>query len=89
MLYKYAGDSFDNCIDCLMSGLSLESILRMVSIHTSSYKTMKVAIDQEDMWADMLALYKTSDQNMITKCIRVTLDDSPVIDTCGVRKQVS
>ena len=88
VLYKYAGDSFDNCIDCLTSGLSLESILRMVNVHTSSYKTVKVAIDQEDMWADMLALYKTSDQNMIAKRIRVMLDDSPVVDTCGVRKQV-
>ena len=88
VLCKYAGDSFDNCIDCLMGGLSLESILRMVNVHTSSYKTVKVDIDQEDMWADMLALYKTSDQNMIGKRIRVILDDSPVIDTCGVRKQV-
>ena len=88
VLYKYAGDSFDNCIDCLMSGLSEESILIMVNAHTSLYKTVKVPVDQEDMWADMLALYKTSDQDMITKRIRVMLDDLSVIDTCGVRKQV-
>lgn len=89
VLYKYSGDSFDSCIECLMSSPSQESILRMVNAHYLPYQTVKVAIDQVDMWADMLALYKSSD-NLVGRrtCIRVMLDNSPAIDTCGVRRRM-
>lgn len=87
ILYRYSGDNFDNAIECLMNGPSLDSIVRMVNTHSMSDPVVKVAIDSDDVWADMLAVYKQSD-NLIGKRIRVTLDNSPVIDTCGVRKHI-
>ena len=88
VLFRYSGDCFDDCIDCLMSGPTLEAILRMVNTHSLSYPVVKVPIDSNDMWADMLALYKNCADDFLGKRIRVTLNNSPVIDTCGVRKHV-
>lgn len=87
-LFRYSGGNFDSsAIECLMSGLSLDSILKMINTRSMANPLVKVAVDCDDVWADMLALYKQSD-NLIGKRIRVTLDNSPVIDTCGVRKHV-
>ena len=70
-----------------MNGPSLDSIVKMINTRTMANPVVKVSMDSDDVWADMLAMYKQSD-NLIGKPIRVTLDDSPVIDTCGVRKHV-
>ena len=86
-LYRYSGDNFDNAIECLMNGPSLDSILRMINTRSMDDPVVKVAVDSDDVWADMLAVYKQSD-GLIGKRIRVTLDNSPVIDTCGVRKHI-
>ena len=86
-LYRYSGDDFDNAIECLMNGPSLECIVRMINFRTMSYPVVKVAVDSDNVWADMLALYKQS-HDLIVKRIWVTLDNSPVIDICGVRKHV-
>ena len=85
VLYWYSGDNFDNT-ECLMNG-PLDSIVRMINTHSMTDPVVKVAIDSDDVWANILAIYKQSD-NMIGKRIRVTLDNSPVIDTSGVRKHV-
>ena len=53
-----------------------------------SHPVVKVPIDSDDIWADMLALYKNCADDFLGKRIRVTLNESPVIDTCGVRKHV-
>ena len=68
-----------------MSGPSLDSILSMINTHSMANPLVKVAVDSDDVCADMLVLYKQYD-NLIGKHIRVTLDNSPVIDTYGVRK---
>lgn len=81
VLFRYSEDCFDDCIDCLMSGATLEAILRMVNTHSLSCPMVKVP-------ADMLALCKNCADDFLRKRIRVTLNNSPVIDTCGVRKHV-
>ena len=86
-LYRHSGDNFDDAIECLMSGPSAESILKMINARSMSDPVVKVAVDCDDVWADMLAIYKQP-RNLIGKRIRVILDNSPVIDTCGVRKHV-
>ena len=86
-LYRHSGDNFDEAIECLMNGPSAESILKMVNARSMSDPVVKVAVDSDDVWADVLAVYKQP-RNLIGKRIRVILDNSPVIDTCGVRKHV-
>ena len=42
-----------------------------------------MAVDSEDMWADMLAIYMC-----FTLGERISLDNGPALDTGGVRRQV-
>ena len=56
VLYWYSGDNFDNTIECLMNG-PLDSIVRMINTHSMTDPVVKVAIDSDDVWADILAIY--------------------------------
>ena len=66
-----------------MNGPSLDSVVKMINTRTMANPVVKVAVDSDYVWADMLAMYKQFD-NLTGKYIQVTLDDSPVIDTRGV-----
>ena len=70
-----------------MKDPSMDDILKVVNKHTRSCRLVKVPIDSDDMWPDMLAFYKGPDKLAGTR-LRVVLNDSPVVDTGGVRKQV-
>lgn len=65
----------------------MDDILEVVNKHTQSCRVVKLAVDSDDMWGDVLAFYKGCVKLSGTR-IRVVMDDSPVIDTGGVRKQV-
>ena len=55
-LYQLSGENFDDCVDCLLNGPS--DLLKAVNKRYQLFPTTKVAIDSEDMWVDMLAVYK-------------------------------
>ena len=44
-----------------MNGPSLYSIVRMINTHSMSDPVVKVANDSDDVWANMLAVYKQPD----------------------------
>ena len=62
-----------------MSGSSAESILKMINARSMSDPVVKVAmaVDCDDVRTDMLAIQKQP-RNLIGKCIRVILDNSPI-----------
>ena len=57
-LYQLSGEKFDDCVDCLLNGPSAYLLLKAVNKRYELYPTTKVPIDSDDMWADMLAVYK-------------------------------
>ena len=67
---------------CLSAGPTLASILVAVSEHYIFTPKLKVAIESEDLWNDVVALYKKG----VEVCI--TLDNQPAIDIGGVIRQV-
>ena len=48
---------------------------------------LKISVDLEDMWSDVVAQYKSPAMNCQTK-VRIRLDNQSAIDTGGVRRQV-
>ncbi len=86
-LYGYSGNSFERCVECLSNNASKDDILKVTNEYVKCCRSVKVSVDSNDVWSDMLAFYKES-ANLAGTRIRVVLDDSPVIDMCGVRKQV-
>ena len=48
VLYQYSGENFDNAIECLMSGPSLESIVKMINTRSMSDPIVKVGVDSDD-----------------------------------------
>ena len=85
-LYQLSGENFDDCVECLLSGPTSDLLLKIVNNRYLSFPTTKVAIDSEDMWADMLAIYKCF--TLGERRLRISLDDGPALDTGGVRRQV-
>ena len=59
----------------------------MVNERFEQYPKLKVPIDFDDMWADMVAVYKSQTMYLHSR-LRITLDGKPSIDTGGVRHQV-
>lgn len=86
-IYDLSGCDFKRSSDCLLRGPTLAAILEMVNDRFLHFPKQKVHIDFEDMWADMIAQYKSPD--MYLHCLfRIILDGKPSIDTGGVRRQV-
>lgn len=48
---------------------------------------MKLSLDSNDIWNDLVAQYKSPNMNYSSK-IRIKLDGQPAIDTGGVRRHV-
>ena len=53
-----------------------------------TYPVVKIHIDEDEVWSDLVSFYKTSNAD-ISRCrIRIRLNGQPAIDTGGVRCQV-
>lgn len=86
-VYRLSSSSFDIAFDCLAEGPTLESMLK---VHGSNYedkRPMKVYIDSDDKWADMVAVYKTPGLDM-TNPLKIVIDGIPAIDQGGVRRGI-
>ena len=59
----------------------------MINKRMEQYSTLKVNIDFEDMWPDMVSLYKNRSMDFSCR-LRLILHGKPPIDSGGVRRQV-
>ena len=82
-----SGNCFDRAFDCLAEGPTLESLLKVHSIEYEDKRPMKVYVDSEDKWADMVAVYKTPGLDMTTP-LKIVIDGMPAIDQGGVRRGI-
>ena len=78
-LYQLSGENFDDCVECLLNGPTSDLLLKVVNNRYLRFPTTKVAIDSEDMWADMLAIYNCF--TLGERRLRISLDNGPALDT--------
>ena len=86
-VYRCSGENFESSVDCMLDGPTLLSIVNMLNIHFHEQPVIKVQVNQDDVWDDMVVQYKSPRMD-VTKQLRLTVLDQPAIDTGGVRRQV-
>lgn len=86
-VYRSSGDNFESSVNCLLEGPTLSSIMQMLNEEFRQRPVIKVQVDPEDVWQDMVVQYKSPKMDL-TKQIRICLLGQPAIDTGGVRCQV-
>ena len=87
-IFNFAFHDFDKAMECLLSGPNLNNILQLMSKVSKTCPIIKVHIDEDDVWSDLVSFYKASNAD-ISRCrIRIRLNGQPAIDTGGVRCQV-
>lgn len=86
-LYDFSGYDSKRCSNCLLHGPTLGAILEMINDRFLQYPKLKVSVDFDDMWADMVGQYKSPNMYLHSR-LRIILDGKPSIDTGGVRRQV-
>ena len=85
-LYDFSGYDSKRS-NCLLYGPTLGAILEMINDRFLQYPKLKVSVDFDDMWADMVGQYKSPNMYLHSR-LRIILDGKPSIDTGGVRRQV-
>ena len=85
-IYLLSGRNYENTFECLIEGPTIQSLLRVMNIQYGSMPMVKIKVDQECIWADMVAFYKG--KGHMQGNIRIQLNNQPAIDTGGVRRQV-
>lgn len=85
-IYQFTQQSFELSYTCLLSGPTLSSILQAASECYLYVPNIKIEVQSQDLWSDMVCLYK--DKLDFKKKLRISLDNQPAIDTGGVRRQV-
>lgn len=86
-VYRLTDEDYNSALDCLLSGPSLHGLLKVHKMKFYGKPASKLHVDADDIWADTVGYYK-SPCLKLDKPIRVVVDDSPAIDTGGVRRQV-
>ena len=87
VVYRCSGENFESSVDCMLDGPTLLSIVNMLNIHFHEQPVIKVQVNQDDVWEDMVVQYKSPRMD-VTKQLQLTVLDQPAIDTGGVRQQV-
>ena len=86
-VYESSDQSFNASMECLGQGPTLESILFMLNVKMRSAEKVKLVLDPDDIWQDILVYYK-SPRVDTRKQLRIKINNMPAIDTGGVRHQV-
>ena len=64
----------------------MDVILKMLNNQYSRYPSVKVAVDRDDNWSDMLSFYKCA-SGLSSKRLRVCRHNEPAVDTGGVCRE--
>ena len=86
-IYELSGSDFDKSMTCLLDGPTLQSIIKIINGRFVQFPRVKLSLDAEDMWGDMVAQYKCPSTSLQSQ-LRITLNRQPAVDTGGVRRQV-
>ena len=88
VIFNLSGNNFDTSMECLLSGPTTESIVELACRRYESYPVVKISIDEDDVWADLVSYYKASMTDHKESRIRIRMFNMPAIDTGGVRRQI-
>ncbi len=66
---------------------TLPSILNMLNNRFFELPKIKTCLDFDDLWSDMVALYKGQKFSANTQ-VKITINGSPAIDAGGVRRHM-
>ena len=83
-IFTLSGNLLEASIACLYSGPSIESILELSANQYLLHNTVKLTVDTDDLWLDLVSLYKSG--SMDPKCCRlkIVINNKPAIDTGGI-----
>ena len=88
VIFNLSGNNFDSSMECLLSGPTTESIVELACRRYESYPVVKISIDEDDVWADLVSYYKASMTDHKESRIRIRMFNMPAIDTGGVCRQI-
>ena len=86
-IYRLFGHDFDAAVECLCVGPTQEMLLKPVKDSFVDGRSHKIHVDSNDIWLDLVGAYKAGNIEFCRPS-RILLDNSPAIDTGGVRRQV-
>ena len=87
-VYELYGESLELSSGCLADGPSTASIIKQMKKMAEEFTVIKVRVDEDDLWSDLVSFYKSAGPNAAGHCVRIRLLDQPPIDTGGVRRQI-
>lgn len=73
--YLYSGNDFDESMECLANGASLDVVLKILNNQHSRYPSVKVAVDCD------------KNSGLSNKRLKVCRCNEPAVDTGGVRRE--
>ena len=62
-----ACSSFHDAMECLLTGPNLEAILKLMLKISKTYPVVKLGMDDDDAWTDLVSFHKATNVDM-TKC---------------------
>ena len=86
-VYHAFKDDFHASVECLLGKVDLQRIVGHLNRYYSEQPVHKIKIDDDDVWQDMIVVYKAR-QLDVSKQVRICVQNQPAVDTGGVRRQV-
>lgn len=86
-IYSFSGYDYNMSSICLSEGPTVQSILPMINDRFQCFPKLKVNVDFNDAWSDLVAIYKRRNFSVLCR-IAITINDSAAIDAGGVRRQL-
>ena len=87
-VFRLSQDHLEPSIECLLTGPTLDGILKMMMQRYDTFPAAKLYVEASDAWSDTVAYYKRPSADPSSHRIRVVLQGQPAIDTGGVRRQL-
>lgn len=86
-VYCASGENFSGTMNCLLEGMSSESVINMLNERFQSFPVFKIHVDPDEIWQDMVVQYKSPRMDVM-KRLRIRIRNQPALDTGGVRRLV-
>jgi hypothetical protein len=87
-IFRFSGNDFNSSMECLIAGPTFESVLKLSSSKYAAYQPVKVRVDEDEMWSDLVSFYKAPKIDPMICQLKICLLGRPPVDTGGVRRQV-
>ncbi len=85
LIYELSDNIVNDSSDCLLDGPSTTSVLNLMMKRASSKcPVIKLPVDEDDAWSDIVSFYKNMPSSIGGSCLRIRLLNKPPIDVCVV-----